>query len=100
LGKEVNSVTIGELYDRLSEEQKKKAFFFLFGIVEFYADPWTWFATYIAADHPCGKIYHDKRLDYEGIHRPGGRARLALSWIISMFERVENNVTNKKTGDQ
>ena len=85
-----NEATIGELYDRLSEEQKKKAFFLLFGIVEFYADPYTWLATVVIGDPPCGDITRDRRPDSEGIPRPGGRARLALSWIISMFERVQN----------
>ena len=81
--------TLGELYDRMSEEDKKKTLFFLFRVVEFYASSDTWFATTILVDPPCGDIARDYRLVRdEGKHRPGGRARLALAWILSGFEKL------------
>jgi len=80
--------TLGELYDRMSEEDKKKAFFFLFRVADFYADSDTWFATTILSDPPCGSIAHDYRLADDGKHRPGGRARLAIAWICSSFEKL------------
>ncbi len=75
-------ITIGKLYDQLSEEDRKKLFFFMFRTIEFYADPNTWFATALLCDPPCGAIAHDYRLDYEGTHRLGGRARLVYYWIL------------------
>lgn len=84
--------TLGELYDRLPEADRKKMFFFLFGIVEFYADEMTWFAVMMMGDPPCGAISKDFRKfwDMNGNedNKPGGRARLAISWVISSFKRV------------
>jgi hypothetical protein len=80
--------TIGELYDRMTEVDRKKAFFLLFGIVEFYGDEGTWLATTILPDHPCGDIVRDYRLAADGKHRPGGRARLALSWVLMKFKSL------------
>jgi hypothetical protein len=92
-----NDITLSELWDRMSDEQKKAAFFLLFGIVEFYADPGTWFAASVVADPPSGDITRDVRLVSEkdtrwewgqGHYKPGARARLAHSWIISMWKKL------------
>lgn len=82
-------VTLENLWDRLTPDQQKKAFFLFWGIVEFYGDGMTWFATYIMADPPAGAIMEDFRYDKD-LDRPtpGGRARLALSWVTSMFRRT------------
>lgn len=90
-------ITIGELWDRMTDKQKKDAFFLLFGIAEFYADPGTYFAASIVADPPSGSITRDVRLVSEndrrwdwgqGHYKPGGRARLAHSWIIAMWKKL------------
>lgn len=82
-------VTLGEIWDRLTPDQQKKAFFLFWGIVEFYADGMTWFATDIIADPPAGAITTDYRHEEElGRRAPGGRARLALSWVLSMLRRT------------
>ncbi len=79
--------SMGAIYDRMSEADRKKAFFFLLGIVEFYANEQTWFAVALMPDPPCGDIVRDFRVAQDGKHRPGGRARLAISWIVSAFEK-------------
>jgi len=63
---------LGELYDRLDSEARKKAFFFLFTILEFYAAPDTWFAVALLKDFPCGDIARDYR-SVDGSKCPGGR---------------------------
>lgn len=88
--------TFSEIYDRMSDADKKKAFFFLLGIVEFYGDSDTWFAVSLLPDPPCGDIVKDIRKDYEGTYRPGGRARLAYSWILSAFKRTVREDTCQK----
>ena len=81
--------TLGEIWDRLTPDQQKKAFFLFWGIVKFYGDGMTWFATDIIADPPAGAITTDYRHEEELDRRaPGGRARLALSWVVSMFRRA------------
>jgi hypothetical protein len=81
-------VTLGEIYDKMPAEDRKKAFFLLLGIAEFYASEETWFAVGLFPDPPSGDIVRDFRLAPDGQHRPGGRARLARSWIVSMFRRT------------
>ena len=81
---------LGEVYDKMTEEDRKKAFFLLFGIVWFYADPDTWVAVSVMPDPPCGDIIRDFRLTPDGVRRPGGRARLAIHWLLSLFRRVNS----------
>jgi len=85
---EESEETFGELYDKLTEDDRRKAFFLLFGIVEFYANPDTWVAVSLLPDPPCGDIIRDFRLAPDGSHRPGGRARLSMYWLVSLFRRV------------
>lgn len=81
--------TLGELYGRLTPDQQERAFFLLFGIAEFYASGDTWFAIGIFPDPPAGRLMDDfRRCDDLDRHAPGGRARLALSWVLSMLGRA------------
>lgn len=79
--------TLGALYDMLTEDERKKAFFFLFGTLEFYADVDTWFAVMLMPDPPCGNIVRDYGY-VDDRRKPGRRARIALQWICSSFRRV------------
>jgi hypothetical protein len=83
------SVTIGELYDRMSEADRKRWFFFLFQVVEFYAKGDTWFATTLIHDPPSGLINGDFHY-CEDLNRraPGGRARIAFAWLLKAWERL------------
>lgn len=96
MSEEIRLPTFGEIYDAMSEAQRKKTFFFMFRILEFYADPMTWFATVILSDPPCGDIVRDVRADSEGTPRPGGRARLALSWILSAFRKINDQLSKAR----
>lgn len=82
-------VTLGDLYDRMSEEERRRWFFFFFHIVEFYASGDTWFATTLLPDLPAGLINGDYH-HCEDLNRraPGGRARFALSWLIRRWRRL------------
>jgi hypothetical protein len=90
-------VTLGEIYDKMPAEDRKKAFFLLLGIAEFYASEETWFAVGLFPDPPSGDIVRDFRLAPDGQHRPGGRARLARSWIVSMFRRTLGTMKEVQT---
>lgn len=79
---ERGKLTLGQLYDMMSEEDRKKAFFFMFRTVEFYASTDTWFAVALFPDPPAGAIIHDYRKDADGRARPGGRARLVYYWLL------------------
>ncbi len=81
--------TFEDIYDRLTPDQQKAAFFLLFGTVQFYADGDTWFATSIIADPPAGAITSDFR-HCEDLDRdaPGARARLAFGYVQRMLERA------------
>lgn len=83
-------MTLGDIYDRLTDDQRKRAFFLFWGVVEFYADADTWFAVALLPDPPAGAIMHDFR-QCPDLHRraPGGRARLAFAWVLSMFGKVD-----------
>jgi hypothetical protein len=80
---ESRALTLVVAYDLMSEEERKKLFLFMLGVVKFYGDPWTWWATMLIPDRPAGPINHDYRKDYEGQYRPGGRARLAFYHVMS-----------------
>ena len=103
------SPKLGELWRRLTPAEQEKAFFFLYGICEFYASTDTWFATKIWGDPPCGDIVRDMRIDNEKQgYRPGARARIARAWIHSSFrallteeeaEEVERNDAMAEAAD-
>ena len=87
--------TLGEIWRAMSDEQREKLFFFLFNIVEFYGSGDTWFAVALLPDPPAGLIMSDHHWS-EDLNRqaPGGRARIALSWVLSTFRRtIERNKT-------
>ena len=80
--------TMGEIWRALSDEQKERLFFFLFDVAEFYGSGDTWFAVALLPDPPAGAIMHDIHM-CEDLHRraPGGRARIALKWVLNAFAR-------------
>ena len=84
-------MTLGEIYDAMPEEERKRWFFFLFRIVEFYGDGDTWFATSLIHDPPSGLINGDYRMCPDLNRRaPGGRARIALAWLVSAFSKINS----------
>ena len=85
--------TLGEIWKAMSDEQREKLFFFLFQIVEFYASSDAWFAVSLLPDPPAGLIMGDYHWCEDLIRQaPGGRARIALSWVLSTFKRkIEGN---------
>lgn len=86
---EDSDVTIGELYDRMSEAERKSWFFFFFRIVEFYASGDTWFATSLIRDPPAGLINGDYHYCDDLMRRaPGGRARIAFAWLLGRWGRL------------
>jgi hypothetical protein len=87
--------TLGEIWRAMSPEQQEKLFFFLFRVAEFYGSGDTWFAVTLLPDPPAGLIMGDYHWS-EDLNRqaPGGRARIALSWVLSAFMRtIEGNKT-------
>ena len=57
-------------------------------VIDFYADPETYFAVLIVGDHPCGDFVTDLSIipgDY--IARPGMRARQALGFGCAYLNR-------------
>jgi hypothetical protein len=88
--------TLNDLWERMSERQRKDAFLLLFGVAKFYADPATWFAVSLIEDPPSGDIMTDIRTIHDsqwwdwgfGNKKPGGRARIAVAWITSMLRKL------------
>jgi hypothetical protein len=61
------------------------------GVVEalaFYANPDTWFAVALFPDPPNGPIMDDFS-EWDGIQRPGAKAREALKWIEDSPETTD-----------
>ena len=94
-------MTLGQLYDAMPEQDRKAWFFFLFRIVEFYGDADTWFATALIPDRPAGLINGDYRY-CEDLHRraPGGRARLAMAWLLSKWSRQVSDGNGADSGEK
>lgn len=77
----------------MTDEEREKLFFFLFKIAEFYGSGDTWFAVALLPDPPAGLIMGDHHWS-EDLNRqaPGGRARIAMHWVLKAFERtIERN---------
>ena len=63
-------------------------FFFLFDVAEFYGSGDTWFAVALIPDNPAGNIVRDfHRCEDLDRQAPGGRARIALKWVLNAFAR-------------
>jgi hypothetical protein len=93
--------TFGEIWRAMSDEQRERLFFFVFRIAEFYASGDTWFAVSLLPDPPAGLIMGDFH-DCEDLGRraPGGRARIALSWVLSEFRRTIESSPRDNSSDR
>jgi hypothetical protein len=80
--------TLGDAVSALDRATLERAFLLAFGIVNFYADPDTYFAVSLIDDPPSGAIMHDFGPTNLPTRKPGRRARLAKTMMVSTMRKA------------
>jgi hypothetical protein len=80
--------TLGDAVSALDRETLERAFILAFGIVDFYAEPTTYFAVSLISDPPAGDIMRDFGPTDLPTKKPGRRARLAQWMLVSAMQKA------------